>query len=284
MEPSAENSPTAQLQHLIKVLGLQRKFSFFIAEFNHYAYRDALINEISSQLKNSKILEITGNKYADFSQFKEQLADLSRRFSIIHIVSDWEQLYKDTWPEFFKGLNYQRDWIAANVPVSIILWLTPEDAREFILTAPDMWAWRGGVFRFGLPERCPPTSRRKEQQLARIYGILNYLKSHPNIETKLKIRLLKELSELYYRLGIFAEAEKYTLRILDFYKAGEVPMETYRSYKMLESIYIALGSDEQAAGAAKNHADIFNKLSPHQKALLSASSNQPDESRETTQR
>ncbi|MEM9463368.1 MAG: tetratricopeptide repeat protein [Myxococcota bacterium] len=59
---------------------------------------------------------------------------------------------RDPW---LLRLNYAREGIAADVPAAVVLWMFDEDATALAAVAPDLWAWRSGVFEFPPPHRDP---------------------------------------------------------------------------------------------------------------------------------
>lgn len=220
---------------------LLRKKGFFllIASFNNDGYRDKLIGEINRIFTNSTVVKITKDRFHQFVEFEHHMASLSKEFSLVHVVNRGEKFYKDTWPVFYKGLNYHREKIAGESPVSIILWMRPGDVKDFALEAPDMWAWRSGVFDFELPEQQFETLKENdinEKKYARIEEITNYLKNNPDFEENLKAALYQEMGELYYDLGDYIRAEEYIVKALRFYTKKGDSRKKDSLYRLLESI------------------------------------------------
>lgn len=233
MQQLIYNSHKEQLTNLIKAINLHSGFSLLIAEFNRYTYRDMLIAEIDKSFKDSVILEITGNMFPGFTGFENHLANLSKQFSVIHIINKQGWLYSDKWPELFKGLNYHREKIAGENPVSIILWLLSADVREFALRAPDMWHWRSGVFHFMIPGQDLVAPVEEEDIQPRINEILDYLKEHPGAGESANVLLFQELAELYSRLGDYDNADKYLSIELEILKKQRVKKDKGILYKIL---------------------------------------------------
>ncbi|MCK4763423.1 MAG: hypothetical protein KAW12_14585 [Candidatus Aminicenantes bacterium] len=246
MQQVIYNSQKEQLENLKKAISLGKRFSLLIAAFNDVKYRDRLIGEIDRVFGESITLEIRKKSFPGFAAFENHIGSLSKRFPVIHIVNNGERFYKDTWPVFFKGLNYHRGKIAGENRVSIILWMLPEDVKDFALNAADMWAWRSGVFNFELPEQQFDTvieDRVKgkkdgveERKRIRIDEILNYLKDNPVLEDDLKALLYHELGELYYTLDSYKEAQEYILKSLDLYRKKGTAQKKESLYNLLESI------------------------------------------------
>jgi serine phosphatase RsbU (regulator of sigma subunit) len=238
MPRNSDNSPK-ELNRLIKAVRLSTRFSLLVSSFNNDNFRDKLIEKLNGTFTKSTILEIKENRFADFNEFENYLASLSKQFPVIHVVNKGKRFYKDTWPEFYKGVNYHREKIAGENPVVIILWMRTEDVKDFALTAPDMWHWRSGVFDFDLPVDqfwSLENDDEIEKAKARCDEIILYLKANPGIQDVLKASLHQELGELYYALGDYWNAEKNILAALDFFiKKGEAAKQE-SLYKMLESM------------------------------------------------
>ncbi|HLP44428.1 MAG TPA: SpoIIE family protein phosphatase [Candidatus Deferrimicrobium sp.] len=228
-----------ELNGLIKAIRIAPGFSLLVASFNNDNYRDTLIEKINSIFPKNTILEMKNNGFAEFTDFEDHMASLSNKFTLIHVVNKGDRLYKDTWPVFYKGINYHREKIARENQVNIILWMRPEDVKDFALTAPDMWHWRSGVFDFELTEPQFQTQENEDEIIrkkTRIGTIISYLNDNPDTDDSLRASLNKELGELSYALGDYKKAEEYILEALDFYiKKGEAAKQE-SLYGLLDSI------------------------------------------------
>lgn len=270
MPQNSENS-LKELNQLIKAIRMSTGFSLLIASSNNDNYRDKLIEKINGIFLTSTSLEIKKNGFADFAEFENQMASLSKHCTVIHVVNKGERFYRDTWAVFYKGLNYHREKIAGENRVVIILWMRPEDVKDFALTAPDMWHWRSGVFDFELPvdqfwglENGNEIKKAK----ARCDEIVSYFKKNPNIEDVLKASLHKELGELYYVQGDYKKAEENILAALDFFiKRGEAARQE-SLYKMLESIKILSAASTPFITRAYNN--VFDIMGMQEDMSLAA--------------
>lgn len=254
MPRNSDNSPK-ELNSLIKAVRLSTRFSLLVSSFNNDNYRDKLIEKINGAFTKSTILEIKENRSADFTEFENHMASLSKQFSVIHVVNKGERFYKDTWPVFYKGLNYHREKIAGENPVVIILWMRPEDVKDFALTAPDMWHWRSGVFDFDQPVD-QFWSLDNDNDIKKAKGrcdeILSYLKGNADIAEALKASLYQELGELYYTLGDYKKSEENILAALDFFiKKGEAARQ--------EPLYRLLESVEKISAASAPFKNVYEK-------------------------
>ncbi|MCU0288134.1 MAG: serine/threonine-protein phosphatase, partial [Acidobacteria bacterium] len=234
-----------QFIQLEKTIYLKYKFALIVAIFNHYPLRDKLIRKINRIFKNSMNIELTPESYPNFETFEEVLALFSKTYDLIHVVNNGEGLYKETIPLFYKGLNYHREGIAKENPVTIILWMLPEDVEDFAHHAPHMWSWHGGIFDFEIPlqdhEKATSfpfirvTQQEKEQK--RINEIRDYLEAKPELDDRLKASLQKEVAQLYYVLCDYINAETYALKCLELHRRKGDVEEMHRLYLFLEGLY-----------------------------------------------
>ena len=133
---------------------------------------------------------------------------------LIHLsgASDW------LTPERWQGLNIRRDRLAESARARLVWWLHPRNVAEMATQAPDLWAWRGGVYSFldvASPSvspltgfdfhyetrvnRADPEPRRK-----RIREIRSWLEGTPQPE--LVYEVAREWGDLALSLGEFDEA------------------------------------------------------------------------------
>ncbi|MCI0471867.1 MAG: SpoIIE family protein phosphatase [Candidatus Aminicenantes bacterium] len=264
------SSQKEQLEDLKKALRLGKQFTLLLAVFSSDAQRDELIEKINRTFKNNAILEISQNRFTDFNEFENHIAALSKEFSSIHVVNKGERLYADTWPDFFKGLNYHREKIAGETQVAIILWMLPEDIKDFAVKAADMWAWRSGVFNFDQPQQRFDTmtaardKSKKEnvedKKQPRIDEIIKYLEDNPDLEDDLKASLFHELGELYYTLHDYKKSQEYVLKSLAIYREkGDIKKEK-SLYSLLNSIARSTAEKVEIPGKLKKINGLPHKI------------------------
>ncbi len=242
MNPEGNSKTRKELEGLLKVIKLKKKFNLAIASFTLPAFRTSLVQILNRIFENNTTLGISKNHFRDFQDFEDKLAQLSRSFGLIHLVNESNTLYNRGWPDFYKGLNYHRDKITQDSPVSIILWMLPQEVKEFALTAPDMWEWRTAVFDFELPAPTINNSyeQKTEEIQARVNEVFNYLENNPKLDHRLKIPLLQELAELYFETGRYRECKEYILKAL---APGSVKPEPQRQEllkELLTSVNMAI--------------------------------------------
>ncbi|MCP4155288.1 MAG: SpoIIE family protein phosphatase [bacterium] len=295
MQQTIHYSHRDELEKLKKSIRLQKKFSLFIAGFSQELNRDKLIEEVNETFQNSFIVEITKDNVTNFDDFERRLAALSKKNSVIHLIYNHISLFDETSRDFFNGLNYHREKIAEENPVSVIIWMLAGNIREFVINAPDIWAWRAGVFHFELSDYQSVSSHpddaapgKQEAKHARIKEIHDYLTEDNGLEGNTKALLYHELGELYFstagnnrnnrnnrndRWDNYKKARDYVRRSLALYRLkSDSRLEMNRSYKMLRTISQAIGEDTKAVPAAGNSGKPYKILviddEPHWQDLI----------------
>ncbi|MFA7241945.1 MAG: hypothetical protein WC091_17670 [Sulfuricellaceae bacterium] len=205
-------------QRLVKDLRFGSRFQFLIAEFNDVPYREALIRQIDEVLAAEKLrstrLVLSRETQPDFATVEADLRRLTAEYQAIHVIGGESWFDDARWQAF----NIRREAVAQAVPLRLIFWLTTAPISRLAQLAPDLWAWRGGIFSFTVaavpiyeapvPRNDPVDPRPMAERSKRIATLRAYLQNSPADD--LCLPLLNEMAELYFRLGDLDEA----LRIL----------------------------------------------------------------------
>ncbi len=201
----------SDFQRLAKDLRYGSAFQILAAEFNDIPYRDALIARFDSVLADAGIahaqLVLSSDAHPDFAAAESALRALSEGHRAIHVLGGETWFDDQRWEAF----NIRREAVARNVPVRLILWLTAEPIGRLATRAPDLWAWRGGIFSFSTetqPPQAVPSARRgpvDPRSLAergrRIGELRAHLAAEPPLPEDLRLPLLDELAGLLESLG-----------------------------------------------------------------------------------
>ncbi len=90
----------------------------------------------------------------------EQLAEYAAAdVDVVHLTGggDWlrgREPFNDGTAARADILNIQRENLF-RIPVKTMLWLAPDDIASLAMTAPDLWAWRSGIYDLSAPAASP---------------------------------------------------------------------------------------------------------------------------------
>ena len=161
-----------------------------------------------------RVAKVCWDPAADAEGLERLIVAAASDVDLIHLsgASDW------LTPERWQGLNIRRDRLAESARARLVWWLHPRNVAEMATQAPDLWAWRGGVYSFldvaspsvspltsfdfpheAWVNRADPGPRRK-----RIREIRTWLEGAPQPE--LVYEVAREWGDLALSLGEFDEA------------------------------------------------------------------------------
>ncbi len=219
-------------QRLVKDLRTGSRFQFLIAEFNDVAYRSELIARINDVLVVAGLCpgQLALETHADFSAVETDLRRLAVDHQAVHILGGESWFDAVRWQAF----NVRREAVAQGVPLCLIFWLTTAPISRLAQLAPDLWAWRGGVFSFStiapplreapVAQGGPVDARPLAERSKRIAVLREYLEAEPPLADDIRLPLLDEMAELYRSIGQLDEAlrirQQVTLPV--FEKLGDV--------------------------------------------------------------
>ena len=206
----------AELDRLARAVGHGPDFQILIVEAvadeATRTARDA-IDHVAEE-RGLRVTEVCWDPAADAEGLERLIVAAASDTDLIHLsgASDW------LTPERWQGLNIRRDRLAENARARLMWWLHPRNVAEMATQAPDLWAWRGGVYSFldvAVPSVSPLTSfdfphetrvnradpgpRRK-----RIREIRTWLEGTP--QPGLVYEVAREWGALALSLGEFDEA------------------------------------------------------------------------------
>ncbi len=206
----------SDFQRLIKTLRYGSRFQLLFAEFTEADYRDTLIRQIDLVFADLgqpvARIDLSSQGFADFAALEAELRRLATDHGAIHLtgVDDWFD--EGRWRDF----NVRREAIAFSVPVRLAIWLSAETMARAIVLAPDLWAWRGGVYAFTTapatareptqPQGGPVDPRTLAERSRRIAVLRESLAAEPPPDDEILGLLLDELADLLASIGELDEA------------------------------------------------------------------------------
>ena len=206
----------AELGRLARAVGHGPDFQILIVEaVADEATRMAreAIDHVAEE-RGLRVAEVCWDPAADAEGLERLIVAAASDVDLIHLsgASDW------LTPERWQGLNIRRDRLAESARARLVWWLHPRNVAEMATQAPDLWAWRGGVYSFldvaspsvspltsfdfpheAWVNRADPGPRRK-----RIREIRTWLEGAPQPE--LVYEVAREWGDLALSLGEFDEA------------------------------------------------------------------------------
>ncbi len=157
---------------------------------------------------------------ADVPDFERQLVTHAKGCPVVHVMGRRDWFDAKRWDAF----NVRRERIAANARARLLFWLDAEAIAEASRGAPDLWAWRSGVYEFReavattMPlDRSLPRvevtgsvgsldTRPLEERLSRIREIREWIDTHQDAGDDQRVGPFDELGRLLESVGQFDDA------------------------------------------------------------------------------
>ncbi|MFN7899616.1 MAG: tetratricopeptide repeat protein, partial [Synechococcaceae cyanobacterium] len=172
------------------------------------------------------------DKISDVPMLEARLVKLASSAEVVHVIGRQGWFDAARWDAF----NARRERLAANARARWVFWLDAEAIEKLSGAAPDLWAWRGGVYAFvpppvvestgnlywggdmmmpslaelrgallGVDHRSMAELGADHRSMAecgrRVAEIRTWLDSNPDAPDELKQAPLDELGGLLFRLG-----------------------------------------------------------------------------------
>jgi tetratricopeptide (TPR) repeat protein len=164
------------------------------------------------------------DKILDVPMLEARLVNNARQAPVVHVIGRPGWFDAARWEAF----NTRRERLAADARARLVFWLDGEAIALASRSAPDLWAWRSGVYAF-LPAAAPgaqpapgggdrplPTpapsaygdvdTRSMAERSRRVVEIRAWLEGNPEAPDELRISLVDELGRLLFNLGDLDEA------------------------------------------------------------------------------
>ena len=206
----------AELGRLARAVGHGPDFQILIVEAVADEARRMAREAIdhTAEERGLRVAEVCWDPAADAECLEQLIVATAADADLIHLsgAPDW------LTPQRWQGLNIRRDRLAESARARLVWWLHPRNVAEMATQAPDLWAWRGGVYSFlnvALPGVSPLTSfdfphkaqvnrADPEPRRKRIREIRSWLEGTPQPE--LVYEVAREWGDLALSLGEFDEA------------------------------------------------------------------------------
>jgi hypothetical protein len=163
------------------------------------------------------------DKILDVPMLEARLVNNARQAPVVHVIGRPGWFDAARWEAF----NTRRERLAAKARARLVFWLDGEAIALASRSAPDLWAWRSGVYAF-LPAAAPGAqpapggvrlwpmpapsahggldTRSMAERSRRVVEIRAWLESNPEAPDELQSTLVDELGQLLFSLGDLDEA------------------------------------------------------------------------------
>ena len=206
----------AELGRLARAVGHGPDFQILIVEAVSDEARRMAREAIdhAARERGLRVAEVCWDPAADADGLEQLIVAAVTDADLIHLSGAPNWLTSQRW----QGLNIRRDRLAESARARLVWWLHPQNVAEMATQAPDLWAWRGGVYSFlnvASPNVSPLTSfdfphearvnrTDPEPRRNRIREIRSWLEGTPQPE--LVYEVAREWGDLALSLGEFDEA------------------------------------------------------------------------------
>jgi tetratricopeptide (TPR) repeat protein len=182
-------------------------FTLLIAAYGDSAYRDRVARYLVEGWLGGTMVDAR-DAQGEFHRLEDAIAAAALHGAVQVIgLERWDSGVESLW----QGFNYHRERLASLCRVPLLLWVPHGAVRLVAVEAPDLWAWRSGVFDLGnLPSAPAPEtphsvvdrgSSDATEREARIKEITEYLERLQSVSHPADLALLVERGELFRDLG-----------------------------------------------------------------------------------
>jgi hypothetical protein len=137
---------------------------------------------------------VLDDSVGDVQALESRLVALAAEHEVIHVFGASHWMDAGRWESF----NLLRERLAALVRARLLLWLDEVVIARLVRYAPDLWAWRAGVYGFPPPSTDMGVieSRSREALWQRVAQLRAWLNASPDLEDDLRLPLIRELTAL----------------------------------------------------------------------------------------
>lgn len=241
-------------------------FQWLLVEAPDEHLRRRVMAALESVLRAARLSSSTlplSQKIADVAELERRLASHAQRSVVVHVIGRPGWFDAARWDAF----NARRERLASDARARLVFWLDAAAIELASRSAPDLWAWRGGVYAFvaagdvaslttepvtsvALNDRGSDTTmsdtRSRAEKRQRIAEIQTWLASDPPDD--LRAEPLDEWGRLLFEAGDYDAA-------LQHWRSVEQPF------------HLARGDARAAAGVSGKIADALRRQGRLDEAL-----------------
>lgn len=209
-------------------------FQWLLVDAPHEGLRKQVISALDGVLSAAGLrvnrFYVTERHIADAKALEKRLVKNAAQAKVVHVLVSQGWFTPARWDAF----NVRRERLASQAKARLVFWLDEAAIQAASQAAPDLWAWRGGVYAFKptalTPNTLPrlintePFERKTPLNAAtlaerhrRVVEIQTWIKDHPDAPDELLVAPFDELGQLLFSLGELDSA-------LDHWKNRALPL------------------------------------------------------------
>lgn len=260
-----------EFERLLRAIRSGGGFRLMPAQYNLPQYRDDIVDRLRHLVENNRVLHVDRENPENFERLHSRMAETAGGAAALHLfgLGYWQAVSEKEW---LPAMNHRRESIARDCPVPVVFWLSGRLIKELALQAPDMWAWRAGVFDFSVKAEAEArpyapedatflTAPERERRRKRISELEAFLKSKKDIAPGLRASLLREKGDLHETLGEPADALGCYESALILYQSQKDEMNTAETSGRIADIHQARGElDEALRIRREEELPVFERL------------------------
>jgi tetratricopeptide (TPR) repeat protein len=221
------------------------RFQWLLAEAHSDVLRDRLLLALDRVLSraglHSSHLPID-RTIADVPALEAALARHAKGCAVVHVLAQRSWFDAARWDAF----NVRREQLVSSAPARLLFWLDAEAIEAAANGAPDLWAWRAGVYSFReelapqqpsgvvVPHTLqttsePPDVRTVEERCQRVLELRQLLGNAASLTENEQVSPVDELGRLLYSLGDYDEALQHWVNV-------ELPLHIRRGDEWAQAV------------------------------------------------
>ena len=220
--PHLQPEHVGEFRRLAKGIVHGSPFQLLFIDCADSIYRDRVIDSLGDLLNEARLrvsrLPI-GAGLRDAAAFERRLRQRAANADVVHVLGSRAWFNTERWDK----LNLRRERLASGARARLLFWLDADSIAQLAQHAPDLWAWRGGVYEFALQppalavapvvagdapvlQQPVPDSRSLAARRRRVVELQRMLSSKPPPIDELCVPLVNELGLLLLNLGELDQA------------------------------------------------------------------------------
>ena len=260
----------ADFSRLSAALRAGAKSQLLFVEYRSQIYRGQLMQGLDEVLRGAGLRAVVIDlaATAGFVEAEQRMRETATMAEVIHLTGGEKWFDQSRWREF----NLRREAVARDIGVRTLLWLNPEQIPDVVNFAPDLWAWRAGVYDF-VEQRetsvsvrdaawAAPIDNRDLGERSRRMAELRTRLADTEAPQQARLMMLDELASLAFDMGELDEALRIRRdeQLPVFEKLGDVRSRAMTLGQMAD-VYQARGELDEALRIRRDEElPVYEKL------------------------